>query len=48
MSSLGTEILGGIFLLVGTAATFLMFYQWGFPYDAQITAAKRPLGSIGR
>ena len=31
MSSLGTEILGAIFLLVGTAATFLMFYQWGFP-----------------
>ena len=29
MSSLGTEILGVIFLLVGTAATFLMFYQMG-------------------
>ena len=29
----GTEVLGLAFLLVATAATFLMFYQWGFPYD---------------
>ena len=33
MNALGTEVLGLAFLLVSTAATFLMFYQWGFPYD---------------
>ena len=42
MSSLGTEILGAIFLLVGTAATFLMFYQWGFPYDAANHRSQAP------
>jgi len=33
MNPPGTEFLGLAFLLVATAATFLMFYQWGFPYD---------------
>ena len=42
MSSLGTEILGVIFLLLGTAATFLMFYQWGFPYDAANHRSQAP------
>ena len=33
MKPASTESLGLAFLLVATAATFLMFYQWGFPYD---------------
>ena len=55
MNALGTEVLGIAFLLVGTAATFLMFYQWGFPYDKDnhqsqappwITLALRALGYL--
>ena len=36
LNALGTEVLGINFLLIGTAATFLMFYQWGLPYDKDL------------
>ena len=42
MNALGTEVLGLAFLLVGTAATFLMFYQWGFPYDLEKHQSQAP------
>ena len=42
MNALGTEVLGIAFLLVGTAATFLMFYQWGFSYDKDLHRSEAP------
>jgi cytochrome c5 len=35
MSPLVNSLLGFLFLAVGAAATFLMFYLWGFPYDKE-------------
>jgi len=40
LNALGTEVLGITFLLIGTVATFLMFYQWGFPYDKDLHRSK--------
>lgn len=42
MNAPSTEVLGIAFLLVGTAATFLMFYQWGFPYDKDKHQSQAP------
>ena len=42
LNALGTEVLGIAFLLVGTAATFLMFYQWGFSYDKDLHRSEAP------
>jgi hypothetical protein len=43
LNALGTVVLGIAFLLVGTAATFLMFYQWGFPYDKDLNRSEAHL-----
>ena len=42
LNALGTEVLSIALLLVGTAATFLMFYQWGFPYDKNLHRSEAP------
>ena len=42
MDSVGNAILGIIFLLLGTAGTFLMFKLWGYPFDHEQLKSSAP------
>jgi mono/diheme cytochrome c family protein len=50
MSPLVNSVLGILFLVIGAAATFLMYYLWGFPYDHEThtSAAPRSLVRVHR
>jgi cytochrome c2 len=42
MNPLINSLLGFVFLGVGAAATFLMYYLWGFPYDKEKLHSSAP------
>jgi hypothetical protein len=44
MSTVTSAILGLVFLGLGVAATFLMYYLWGFPFDKATRKSAAPIG----
>jgi hypothetical protein len=42
MNIVTSAIMGTVFLLVGSAATFLMYYLWGFPFDKATRTSQAP------
>ncbi|MCW3100840.1 MAG: hypothetical protein JWL77_6458, partial [Chthonomonadaceae bacterium] len=42
MSILTSAILGIVFVGLGGAATFLMYYLWGFPFDKATRTSSAP------
>ena len=42
MDAVGNAVLGVVFLAVGTAATFLMYHLWGYPFDHATNKSSAP------
>ena len=44
MGTVTNQILAILFVVISTAATFLMFYLWGFPFDKEKLRSTAPRG----
>jgi len=45
MGTVTNQILAILFVVISTAATFLMFYLWGFPFDKEKLRSTAPVDS---